>query len=410
MMGTAAAAEPRHFQAVLDSPGGPLPFGLRVAANGDGFILNGEERIPVAHLSLEEREIRVRFDHYASEIHVTRTEPGVYRGEWKKRSPTGWSKLGATLTEVPMKQADTLSRFESKSTATKPTRASSIAGDWAVTFLGSSGDEPSPGGARFEVRNGRALGTFFTPVGDYRYLEGDFQNGHLRLSCFDGAHAFLFHADLETDGTLAGHFWSRDSWHETWTAKKLPEGEKATSALPDPFSLTSIKEGSTLDFTFPDVEGRPVSLTDPRFRGKPLIVEIFGTWCPNCHDAAPVLREIKNKYKSTGLQILGLAYEITGDPALDAEQIRRYAERHGCDWPILLAGTSSKAKASKTLPALSGIKSYPTTIFIDRKGRIQKIYTGFNGPATGEDHEKLLRQWDDIVRRIVVTGNEQSRR
>ena len=78
---------------------------------------------------------------------------------------------------------------------------------------------------------------------------------------------------IKPDGTLEGDFWSRDTWHETWTATRDDSAE-----LPDGFTLTKYSDRVRLDeLEFPDLEGRPRSLNDPEFRGKVRILELFGS-------------------------------------------------------------------------------------------------------------------------------------
>ena len=92
--------------------------------------------------------------------------------------------------------------------AAKPIEASAesdestgFAARWSVNFAKS--EDPAVG--LFSVDDdGRAQGTFLTTLADYRYLEGTFDGEQLLLSCFDGAHAFLFAANLQSDGTLSG--------------------------------------------------------------------------------------------------------------------------------------------------------------------------------------------------------------
>ena len=243
-------------------------------------------------------------------------------------------------------------------------------------------------------------GTFRTPTGDYRYLAGvwDFHGGSaadtptLQLSVFDGAHAFLIDAEHSpADGTLIGDFYSGNWWHETFTARRLGPDEEFE--LPDPFSEVALTSGDgTLNIE---------ALDKPRYRGKPVIVQIFGTWCPNCHDETPVLRDLYERYREDGLQVLGLAYEVTGDDARSQRQVERFKKKFGIDWEIEIAGTSDKAQASKTLPDITAVKSFPTTIWIGRDGKVRAIHSGFSGPATGDEHVELVAEFESLTEDIV---------
>ena len=90
-----------------------------------------------------------------------------------------------------------------------------------------------------------------------------------------------------------------------------------------------------------------------------MLVDIFGTWCPNCNDQAPLLAKWHQTYAEQGLEIVGLAYEMTGDVGRDREYVGKYRDKYGIEYPLLLAGTSDKADASKTVPDISAVKSFP---------------------------------------------------
>jgi thiol-disulfide isomerase/thioredoxin len=246
----------------------------------------------------------------------------------------------------------------------------------------------------------RVTGTFLTPTGDYRYLEGSYEHGLLRLSTFDGAHAFLFQARASSDGKLAGDFWQRDAYHATWTATR---SDDAGATLPDGWKDVGIAEAQGhFRFRFPDLDGRLVASDEQRFRGKVVLVNIFGSWCPNCNDEAPLLAAWDRKYRAKGLEIVGLAFEFTGDAARDREMVRRFAQRYGIKYTLLLAGVSDKQKASAALPAITRVNAYPTSIFIGRDGRVRKIYSGFAGPGTGAHFDALKRELEKEIGALLA--------
>ena len=251
----------------------------------------------------------------------------------------------------------------------------------------------------FTQTSNKVTGTFRTTTGDYRYLEGIVDGDSLKLSTFDGAHAFLFTAKA-TDSTLNGYFYSGNHWKEHFTAKLNNEYE-----LTNEENLTFIKEGyEYFDFSFPDTRGRVVSLSDPEFNNKVVILQIMGTWCPNCLDESKFLVKYSKENPNKDLQIIALAFEEAKTREIAYERIKRFKKRIGIEYPVLLAqfgNLANKTLAQQKLPMLNHIISYPTTIFMDKKGKVRKIHTGFNGPATGEKYTEFTKDFEVFVNELL---------
>jgi thiol-disulfide isomerase/thioredoxin len=402
--GGAGASLAGSWRAVLSSPGGELPFTLRISEEtpGDGLravAVNGAEEAPFSAVTRQGRRVDLEIDWYDATITAELSEDGNrLSGEWSRAAGQGRSRLPFLAVRGDEH------RFQPASgagiSAGDPTSIPSVTGAWAVLFTDEDGTEPARG--EFTQDGAHVTGTFLTPTGDYRFLEGDYAGGLLRLSCFDGSHAFLFHARAQADGTLEGDFWSRDTYHATWTARRIDEEGGAVHGLPDPFEIVGLRNpGGGFRFTFPDLEGRPVSFPGPRFAGRVVLVNLFGSWCPNCNDEAPLLDAWHSRDKVRGLVILGLAYEMTGEPERDGIFVRRFARRHGIDYPLLLAGTADKAAASETLPDLTRVAAFPTSIFIGRDGTVRRIHSGFAGPGTGDHHRALVARLEELIERLL---------
>jgi peroxiredoxin len=385
------------WRAVLESPGGELPFELRIAPPGStapAIARNGPEEVPFTTVDRAGDEVRLRIDGYDSEIVARLDRDGeAMAGHWRRTSLEGVSELPFHATRgFPY-------RFPPPPAAPEKRPGTSVAGSWAVTFVDHTGRDPAR--AEFRQEGAQVTGTFLTSAGDYRYLEGDFRGDRLRLSCFDGGHVFLFDARLDRDGRLAGDFWSRDVYHAAWTARRL-EGPDAPDGRPDPGALVQVRnDEGRLSFTFPDLDGVPVSLADERFRGHVVVVNLFGSWCPNCNDEAPVLVDWYRRFRDRGLEVVGLAFELTGKPARDGAFVRKFAQRHGVEYPLLLAGIADKDRAAASLPDLTGVAAFPTTIFVGRDGRVRHIHTGFEGPGTGAHHRQLVREMEARIEDLL---------
>ena len=376
-----------HYDAWLESPGGPLRFGLELGPKSapSAVLVNGSERIEVPKVEVRGDVWYLSMPHYDSSLDL-RYDNGRLIGKWTK-----------------VRGADRVTRMDFEAVPARTPRATSpaaaVVGRWRVSF----GDSDAPAVGVFEAApDGGVQGTFLTELGDYRFLDGAFHDGVLELSCFDGAHAFLFRAELDEDGRLSGDFWSRDSWHETWTAER-----DDAAGLSDPFELSAWTAAVDLGaLAFPDLDGTPRTLDDAAFAGRARVIQLFGSWCPNCHDEAPYLVELDERYRARGLSILGLAFELTGDLQRDSGQVRRYVERYGVEYPILVAGTADKADASRRFPLLDRVRAYPTTIFLDAAGNARAVHTGFAGPATGAEHEHLRAEFERLIEQLLAEAEE----
>jgi thiol-disulfide isomerase/thioredoxin len=190
-------------------------------------------------------------------------------------------------------------------------------------------------------------------------------------------------------------------------APRIWEAAKdAAARLSGNASSALLKQGVSpkLDFTFKDVDGNPVSINEDRFKNKVIIVQILGSWCPNCMDETVFMNELYKQYKSKGVEIVGLAYERTADFTRSQQSVRNFMKRLKVEYPVLITpvAVGDPQRAEKTLPQLEKIPAFPTTIFTDRKGEIQKIHAGFNGPGTGADYEKQKEEYYQIIDNLLA--------
>jgi len=325
--------------------------------DGELVEIEWDEAIDIARIRTSDGIVIIEFPHYDSVIEARIAADGrTLIGEWNK------TRGKNRLARVPFRaQLGDKPRFvfdpDSPNTARLDRRfrvAFSSSDDPAVGVFDEL-DEVGPGGVNL-------AGTILTTTGDYRYLAGRVDGDRVQLSCFDGAHAFLLTGTLDADGSIAGDFSSGDWWHETWSA--LPDPD---ASLPDAFTQTSWNEEADLsELVFKDLMGNPVSLADEQFAGKPMLIKVTGSWCPNCNDAAPFIAQLDRTYRDRGLVVVALAFELTGEFERDARQVRRFVARHEIEFPVLIAGIADKARASEQFPVLDRVRAYPTTIFADR--------------------------------------------
>jgi thiol-disulfide isomerase/thioredoxin len=388
-----------EWRAVLESPGGELPFGLRFverAGSVAAIIINDAEEVPTSAVVVNGDRVTIEMSWYDSTLEGRLSQDGSrIDGRWRKTVPGGISELKWFAYRGAASRFRKFSGMglDGGDAAALP----DLSGVWRVRFVDESGGEEARG--ELHQQGSRVTGTILTATGDYRYLDGAYESGLLRLSTFDGAHAFLFHARARADGGLDGDFWSRDSYYAGWTAERIDAEE---TVLPDPWEqVLPTRDDRRFRFRFPDLEGGLVGIEDPRFESKVVLVNLFGSWCPNCNDEAPLLAEWHRRWADDGLEIVGLAFEFSGDPERDRKVLTRFSQRHGIGYPLLLAGVSDKTEAAKAVPDLSAVLSYPTTVFIGRDGVVRWIHSGFAGPGTGRHHDELVAEMERRIEELL---------
>lgn len=381
----AGAQEVERYRAWLETPGGELPFGLEI--DGEmAVLINGPERDDAPRVRRAGDRIIIDMPYFDSRLEAVERD-GRLDGVWRK------VRGGGEVFEVPFhaRKGDAPRFHPMVFIREDPTPP--FTGRWLAHF--DSSDDPAVG--LFQVAgDGTATGTFLTTTGDYRYLAGRQDGSRLRLSCFDGAHAFLFDAHADEDGELHGTFYSGNWWEEQWSATRAPD-----AGLPSGWAQTSWESLADLSsLRFPDRSGKEHAVSE--YLGEHgLVIKVFGSWCPNCRDAASHMAELHDRYGERGVGFLGLAFELTGDLERDGRQVDTFAEHTGIDFPVLIAGLSDKGKASLSLPILDRVRSFPTTIFVGSDGRIRAVYTGYSGPATGAPHERLLEEFDEQIETLI---------
>ena len=271
-----------------------------------------------------------------------------------------------------------------------------LSGKWEAKFSPGLTDSSSAIGV-FGQEGSTLSGTFLTETGDYRYLSGRVKGTSMYLSCFDGAHAYYFSSKLLPDHSLSGDYYSGAHHHERWIARRNEKFE-----LRSPDSLTYLKKViDKIDFKFKNTEGRDVSLQDEKYKNKVVIVQIMGSWCPNCMDETQYLTDLYSKDKEKGLEIIALAFEKPVDPERARQNVLRVKNRFKANYEFLLTGKSGSDQASEALPMLNAVMAFPTTTYIDRKGRVRKIYTGFSGPGTGSYYEKYKEENERFLQKLL---------
>ncbi|MFY7944080.1 MAG: TlpA family protein disulfide reductase, partial [Crocinitomicaceae bacterium] len=272
---------------------------------------------------------------------------------------------------------------------------SNISGRWKTIFSPKS-NEPENAVGIFEQKAGTIKGTFLTETGDYRYLSGTIGTDQFQMSTFNGSWAFRFDGKVVGD-SIYGIFYSGKSYQTTWIGVR-DQGAKLTEEK----NLTYVVNDKSVQFDkIIDLKGKPFRYPNSKLEKKVVVFQIMGTWCPNCIDETKMLNSFYEQYKSKGLEIISLGYEVGTNQKEQINRLKAFKKRLGVKYGVLLAATNDKNVASEQFPMLNGIISFPTSIIVDRKGKIRYVHTGFSGPATGEEYLKLRGKFQSEIEELL---------
>lgn len=374
------------WRAVLLTPGGELPFQMKIDTFQNSYtltVINSTEQMLLDDVQIKGDSLIVNFPVYESQLRLKAVSQDQLEGVFINLTRT-------THAEIPLKAySGGAPRFFNR--VKEP--PVNVDGRWSVMFSPGAKDSTYAIGV-FRQDGYRVDATFLTTSGDYRYLEGVVEGDSLFLSAFDGVFVYLFKARVRKN-TLEGMFYSGTHRQVVWTGFRDP---KAT--LPDPTTLTKLNIGDKpLSLRFPGTDSAMISLDDERFRNKVVIVQILGSWCPNCLDESIYLEDFYQKNKNRGFEIVGLAFEKTDDFKRAAANVDRFRKRLNISYPLLVASNRDKIKT--VFPGLENFMGYPTTIFLDKNRKIRKIHAGFSGPATGAEYEKFKDDFELFVEKLL---------
>jgi thiol-disulfide isomerase/thioredoxin len=351
------------------------------------YIINAAEKLKVTDIRSVRDSVLISFPVFESYFRLKKNTDGGLEGVWIRGGSEGWQTMGfyAQLQQkIPSKVLQPAS--------------TDLTGRWALRFTRPDGSQ-RPAVGEWQQKGQTLRGTILTPTGDYRYLTGFLNGDSIELSTFDGAHAFLLRAKMNgAQKVESGVFYSGPVSNEPWTGVKDEH-----AVLPDLAAAYMKNPDEPLRFRFRDLQGKMVALNDPQFRNKVVVVQIMGSWCPNCMDETVFLSDFYKKNKSRGVEVIALAYEYSEDPARSVSSILKFKKRFGVTYTMLNTGVTvgDSLRTEKTLPQITTIKSFPTTIFVNRKGRVAKIHAGFAGPGTGEYYEKLRQEFAATIDELL---------
>ncbi len=382
--------KPGVWRGEIASSGGKLPINFIV---GDLInnkvpvqIQNGSEKFSFGEAFFRNDSLVIPFDLYDSELVFGFLSSEQLKGFWQKRrngSVIGILKVNA--------QWGTTDRFQGLEIP-----KAQVAGKWRTDFIGDDG-KPSLGVGVFEQNGSKVTGTFLRTSGDYRFMQGNVSGDSLFLSYFDGSAVYLMKAKVEGNKSFTGVFYSGIS------GKRIVKGTlDPKAALPDLKTLTTLKPGSNnIQFSLPTPNGEQISLSDGRYKNKVIVVELMGSWCPNCLDESRYLAPFYKKNKSKGIEVIGIAFEYSNDIKVSGPKIENFKKRIGIDYPIVFAGQPNEETIAKVLPNLDKLNGYPTTFIIDKKGIVREIHTGFSGPGTGVYYTDWIHEFEKTIQKLL---------
>ena len=354
------------------------------------YIRNAGERLLVDDVHVSGDSVHIRMPFFEASFRAKIQPDGHLEGQFVRRLAVG--ELVQPFVALP----NTEERFA----LTNGNATVQLQGRYAVRFIGARGNTADTAVGEFFQQGNYVTGTFLTPSGDYRYLEGVVTGDSLKVSTFDGNHSFVFTAAVGPDRSLKGHIYSNRAPAETWEGTWNPQADLPAGAAE---SKLVNKDSAYLHFRFPDLDSTLVSIQDPRFRGKVVVIQIMGSWCPNCMDETAFLSPWYLANKTRGVEIIGLAYERSTDFERSKHGLETFKNRFHVTYPMLITGVTvgDPDKAAKTLPELDAINAFPSTLFLDKQGRIRRITAGFSGPGTGEHYADFQKDFNDYITSLL---------
>jgi thiol-disulfide isomerase/thioredoxin len=381
------------WDATITYNGTEIPFKMGLSGSGSnvkGWFFNGDDKEVSNAGKLDNGKLVLDFDSYLAKLTAT-VKDGVIDGEY-----------GPILKKMCAIHAVRAASTEPKATASAPP----IGGQWDLQNVASSKGEKA---WRLILRqNGSAVsGAILRVDGDTGTLTGGYKDGKFVLSHFSGSRPALLILKPASDGTMDVSLSALHGFNEMKAVRPEAARAKGLPAPTDPDTHTTVKDASKgFPFSFPDLQGHVVSNTDPKFRGKVVVVNVTGSWCPNCHDEAPFLAQMYDKLHSQGLEVVALNFE-EADQLKDPTRLRAFIKEYGIHYTVLLGGETDSAKEKLTQAV--NWDAWPTTFFVGRDGTVRGVHAGFPSPGSGELYKETKEKFTSTVEKLLAENQTSSR-
>jgi peroxiredoxin len=346
-----------------------IPCAFEITGTGaamTGAFFNSSLRIVSTGTTIQSGTITFAYDQYGTKLQVAEKD-GALEGEYQR------ARGGYPFHAV-----------RARSAAAPAANVPSIDGVWIVKARGSKNEEAW----RFVVNQKGAdvEATILRIDGDTGALTGRYDGSRFVLSHFDGSRPLLMEVTKNADGTLK----LVENKRTESTAVRADTAEaKAIGAPEDPTYHTTVRDpNEPFRFSFPDLNGKIVSNTDPKFKGKVVLVSISGSWCPNCHDEAPFHAALYKKYRDQGFEVVSLSFE-RADQLKDPVQLRAFIKTYGIEYTVLIPGEPDQA--SELLPQTVNLDCFPTSFLLGRDGRVRMVHAGFPSPGSGQFYDEAVK-------------------
>jgi peroxiredoxin len=379
----------RRWDAAVVVDGVRIPFPFEIGRRGGtlvGSFFNGTRRVSSTGSRVDADRVMFAFAQYGATLEA-RIANGRLNGEYRRGA-----KVVYAFSAVPAAPATPAAAGAPK-----------IGGTWIVQAHSKKGERAW----RFIARetHGRVSATILRVDGDTGTLTGTFGDGRYVLSHFSGARPLLLEVFPQADGTLELR---RNGRSERLHAVREGDPRAAEIGAPsDPDTHTAVRDPSEpFRFSFPDLSGRLVSNRDPRFAGKVVLVSISGSWCPNCHDEAPFLAALYQKYRDRGFEIVTLSFEEREQLA-NPERLRAFIANYGFQHTVLLAGEPDQV--TEKVPQAVNLNAFPTSFVLGRDGRVRAVHTGFPSPGSGAYYRQAEEDVSREIERLLAEHPEKAR-
>lgn len=343
-------------------------------------LINGKEKVEGGEISHRDQNTLIELPSFNSYLDIQKTSEGL-KGKWVVRNKEGY------FVDFDAERYTGYRVFKDARPET------SFDGLWDIHL---SDNNQTHVVGKFKQVKDKVEGTFLTNTGDYRFLEGQVDADSMIISSFVGSHSFMIKARTEGD-SIFGQFFSSKHYRVDFKGVKTQKIN-----MEDPYGLTyPVKDIDSLIVNLENIEGEKTPVNFSKYTDEVVLIQIMGSWCANCYDEALFFKDLHEKYADKGLRIIGLSYESSRSKRQAMNSLNKFVEHNNLPYDVRYAGPAGKGKTSEQWSMLNRISSYPTSILLNKKGKIAQIHTGFNGPSTGELYTSYVNKMTHTIEGLL---------